>query len=45
MKFVKGMLIGTIVSAGVIWMYNEMNESDKKKMMKKGKKFIKEIKM
>lgn len=45
MKFVKGMLIGTIVSAGVIWMYNEMNESDKKKMMKRGKKIIKDIKL
>ena len=45
MKFVKGMLIGTIVSEGVIWMYNEMNKYKKKKMMKKGKKFIKEIKM
>lgn len=43
MKFVKGIMIGTVVSAGMVWMYNETKGKDKKKMMKKGKKFLKEM--
>lgn len=43
MKFVKGVMIGTLVSAGVVWMYNETTTKDKKKLMKKGKKFLKEL--
>ena len=38
MKFVKGMMIGTLVSASVVWIYNEATTKDKKKLMKKGKK-------
>ena len=45
MKFMKGVMIGTIVSAGAIWMYSEVSGKDKKKMMKKGKKFLKEMGM
>ena len=45
MKFMKGVMLGTIVSAGAIWMYGEVSNKDKKKMMKKGKKFLKEIGM
>ena len=41
MKFVKGVMIGTLVSAGIVWMYNESSNMDKKKIMKKGKKFLK----
>ncbi len=43
MKFVKGVMIGTLVSAGVVWMYNETTTKDKKKLMKKGRKFLKEL--
>ena len=42
MKFVKGVMIGTLVSAGVVWMYNEATSKDKKRIMKKGKKFLRE---
>lgn len=45
MKFVKGVMIGTLVSAGVVWMYNETTTKDKKKFIKKGKKFLKEMGM
>lgn len=43
MKFVKGVMIGTLVSAGIVWMYNETTTKDKKKLMKKGKKFLREM--
>ena len=45
MKFVKGMMVGTLVSAGVVWMYTEASNNDKKKIMKKGKKFLKNMGM
>lgn len=44
-KFVKGVMIGTLVSAGMVWMYNETTSKDKKKIMKKGRKFLKEMGM
>lgn len=42
MKFVKGMVIGTLVSAGVAMMYTETG-MNKKKMMKKGKQLAKKM--
>lgn len=42
-KFVKGVMIGTLVSAGMVWMYSETSGKSKKKMMRKGKKFLKEM--
>ena len=45
MKFMKGVMLGTIVSAGAIWMYGEATNKGKKKMMKKGKKFLKDMGM
>lgn len=45
MKFVKGVMIGTVVSAGAIWMYSEASNMGKKKIIKKGKKFLKDIGM
>ena len=45
MKFKKGVMIGTLVSAGAIWMFSEASNMDTKKMMKKGKRFIKNITM
>lgn len=41
MKFVKGMVLGTMVTAGMMMMYKE--GKSKKKMMKKGKQFIKKM--
>lgn len=43
MKFIKGMLIGSIVSAGIVIAYTETMGQDKKKMMKKGKQMIKKM--
>lgn len=45
MKFLKGVMVGTLFSAGVVWMYSESSSKDKKKMMKKGKQFLKNIGM
>lgn len=42
MKFAKGMLIGTIVAAGVAMMYND-GMMNKKKIMRRGKQFAKKI--
>lgn len=43
MKFVKGMVMGTLISAGVVMLYNESNMMRKNKMVKKGKQFIKKM--
>lgn len=43
MKFVKGMLIGGIVTAGVAMMYSEAMEDNKRKMIKKGKKLARKM--
>ncbi len=43
MKFVKGMVMGTLLSAGVVMLYNEKNMMKKNKMMKKGKQLIKKM--
>ena len=45
MKFVKGVMVGTLVSIGAVWMYSETSNKDKKKMMKKGKQFLKNMGM
>ena len=43
MKFMKGMLIGGIVTAGIAMMYAETMDQNKRRMMKKGKQFIKKM--
>lgn len=43
MKFIKGMVMGTLISAGIVMMYNENNSMKKNKMVKKGKQFIKKM--
>jgi len=44
MKFVKGMIMGTVVSAGAIMVYKEMaGGNSKKQMIKKGKQFAKKM--
>ena len=40
MKLVKGMLIGGMVSAGLVMIYGETMGFNKKKLMKQGKKMI-----
>lgn len=43
MKFVKGMLVGGIVTAGIAMIYAETMDQSKRKMMKKGKQFAKRM--
>ena len=42
MKFLKGIIVGTIVSAGVAMVYSESSMS-KRKIMKKGRKIAKKM--
>ena len=44
MKFVKGMLMGSMIAAGTMMMYSESIDSNKKKMIKKGKQMMKKMK-
>ncbi len=43
MNFAKGIMIGTLATVGVMWMYTKNPMQDNKKMIKKGKKFIKQM--
>ena len=43
MKFVKGMIVGGIVSASILMAYTETMGKDSKKMMKKGKQMMKKM--
>ncbi len=43
MRFVKGMLVGGIVTAGIAMIYAETMDQSKRKMMKKGKQFAKRM--
>ncbi|MCI9064108.1 MAG: hypothetical protein HFJ17_05860 [Clostridia bacterium] len=43
MKFTKGIMVGTLLSAGVALYYAETTKGTRKKMMKQGKKWIKNI--
>ena len=43
MKFIKGMVMGTLLSAGMMMMYTESTGMNKKKMMKKGKQMAKKM--
>ena len=42
MKFVKGMILGTMVAAGMAIMYNE-GMMNKKRIMRKGKEIAKKM--
>ena len=44
MNFIKGVILGTCISAGALMLYNESSKNGKK-MMKQGKKWIKNIGM
>lgn len=43
MKFVKGMVIGGLVTTGIMMMYLENENKAKKKMIKKGRQFVKKL--
>lgn len=43
MKFVKGVMIGGLITTGLIMMYNESDMLNKKKIMKKGKQLAKKM--
>lgn len=43
MKFMKGMLVGGIVTAGIAMIYAETMDQSKKRMMKKGKQFARKM--
>ena len=43
MKFTKGLLIGGLITTGLIMMYNDKNMMNRNKMMKKGKQFVKKM--
>lgn len=42
MKFTKGMIIGSVITAGVMMMYGD-NNMNTKKIMKKGKQLAKKM--
>ena len=45
MKFTKGLILGGLLTAGILMMYSEsdMITKNKKKMIKKGKQFAKKM--
>ncbi len=43
MKFVKGIMIGGLITTGLVMMYTESGMRSKRKMMKKGKQMIKKM--
>ena len=45
MGFVKGVVIGSLITSGTIMVYSEGLDENKKKMMKKGKQIVRKMKM
>lgn len=43
MKFMKGVMIGGLITTGLIIMYTENDMMNKKKVMKKGKQIAKKM--
>ena len=43
MKFVKGVMIGGLITTGLMMMYTESDMMNKKKIVKKGKQFAKKM--
>ena len=43
MKFTKGLVLGTLITAGTMMMYSESVDSGKKKIVKKGKHLMKKM--
>ena len=44
MSFVKGVVLGSLITAGTMMMYSEGLDENKKKMMKKGKQIARKLK-
>ena len=45
MKFLKGVIVGTAISAGAWMLYSEATKNGRNKIMKQGKKFMKNMGM
>ena len=45
MKFIKGMIMGTALMAGGLMIYNEMPNSSKRKIIRRGREIAKRIGM
>ena len=43
MKFVKGMIVGTLIAAGIVMAYSDSMTNQRKKMIKKGRQFAKKM--
>lgn len=43
MKFVKGVMIGGLITTGLVMMYADNDGMNKKKLMKKGKQIAKKM--
>ncbi len=43
MKFVKGVMIGGLITTGLVMMYADNDGMNKRKLMKKGKQLVKKI--
>ena len=43
MKFLKGVMIGTMMTAGAMMMYSDTIDNSKKKILKKGKIIMKKM--
>ena len=44
MSFVKGVVLGSLITAGTMMMYSEGLDENKNKMMKKGKQIARKLK-
>lgn len=45
MRFVKGILLGSLITAGTMMMYSDSLDENKKKMIRRGKHFVRKVKM
>ena len=45
MKFIKGIMIGGLITTGIMMMYNDADKMSRKNLMKKGKKFARKMGM
>lgn len=43
MKFIKGMMLGGLITTGIVMMYNEKEMFNKKRIMKKGRQMAKKM--
>ncbi len=45
MSFMKGVMLGSLITAGTMMMYSEGIDDNKKKMIKKGKQLARKMKI